>query len=118
MRMAKRRTIPPSAAAGTVTAWTCRELNMDFDNVPIGFLEPGIKRDDYLALNPNGLMPTIKDLLQTDDAPRKTMFSIVESATVDALAKATEEVLGDLGEEGKGILAVMELSKVLGFRGP
>ena len=64
------------------------------------------------------LMPTIKDLLHGDDAPRKTMFSIVESATVDALVKATEEVLGDLSEEGKGILIVMELSRVIGFRGP
>ncbi len=45
------------------------------------------------------------------------MFSIVENATVDALVKATEEVVGDLSEEGKGILLVMELSKVVGFRG-
>ncbi len=64
------------------------------------------------------LMPTIKDLLQGDDAPRKTMFSIVENATVDALVEATEEVVGDLSEAGQGILAVMELSRVVGFRGP
>jgi hypothetical protein len=74
--------------------------------------------DEYGHRDDLPLMPTIKDLLQGDDAPRKTMFSIVENASVDALIKATEEVVGDLSEEGKGILAVMELSNVVGYRGP
>ena len=43
------------------TDWACRELDLEFDNVSIGFLEPEIKRDDFLTLNPNGLIPTIKD---------------------------------------------------------
>ena len=43
------------------TDWTCRELDLEYDNVSVGFLEPDIKRDDYLALNPNGLIPTITD---------------------------------------------------------
>ncbi len=71
-----------------------------------------LKRRDDLPL-----MPTIKDLIQEDDGPRKTMFSIVENDKVDSIIKATEETLGDLSEEGKGILMVMELSKVVGYRG-
>lgn len=82
------------------------------DSVGTREMDEAGRRDDL------PLMPTIKDLLQGDDAPRKTLFSIVENATADALVKATEEVLGDLSEAGKGILVVMELSKVVGFRGP
>ena len=64
------------------------------------------------------LMPTIKDLIQEDDAPRKTMFAIVETADVDPIIQATEETLGDLTEKDKGILMVIELAKVVGYRGP
>lgn len=73
--------------------------------------------EDKGSLDDLPLMPSIKDLLQEDDGPRKTMFSIVENDTVDAIIKATEETLGDLAEEGKGILMVMELAKVVGYRG-
>ena len=97
-----------------LTAW--REAGAPaitiLDSVGTREMDEHGRRDDL------PLMPTIKDLLQSDYAPRKTMFAIVENATVDALVKATEEVVGDLSEEGKGILIVMELSKVVGFRGP
>jgi glutathione S-transferase len=43
------------------TTWTCHELNLDFDNVPFGFLGSEITTDDYLAIHPNGLIPAIKD---------------------------------------------------------
>jgi glutathione S-transferase len=43
------------------TEWTCRELSLEFENVPFGFLDPDIKSDEFLALHPNGLIPTIKD---------------------------------------------------------
>ncbi len=72
-----------------------------------------LKRRDDLPL-----MPSIKDLLQEDDAPRKTMFAIVENASVDPIIQATETTLGDLTEKDKGILMVIELAKVVGFRGP
>lgn len=63
------------------------------------------------------LMPSIKDLIQEDDAPRKTMFAIVENTTVDSIIQATEATLGDLTDKNKGILMVIELAKVVGFRG-
>lgn len=43
------------------TAWTCGELGLEFDNVPLDYAGPEIKSEEYLALNPNGLIPTIKD---------------------------------------------------------
>ena len=43
------------------TAWMCRELGLDFENVPYAYLDPAIKSEDYLAINPNGLIPAIKD---------------------------------------------------------
>ena len=41
--------------------WTFRELNLEYENVKFGFLDPEIRSDDFLALHPNGLIPTIKD---------------------------------------------------------
>ena len=51
----------PESSRAWWSVWMCRELNLDFDNVPLGFLDPEIKSDEYLALNPNGFIPTIKD---------------------------------------------------------
>ena len=82
-----------------------------FDSVGTRELDDFKHRDDL------PLIPTIKDLIQEDDGPRKTMFAIVENDTVDSIIKATEETLGDLSEEGKGILMVMQLAKVVGYRG-
>lgn len=64
------------------------------------------------------LMPTIRDLLQAEDAPRKTLFSLVEDQYVDAVIRATEEIVGDMSQADKGILFVLPASRVAGFRGP
>ncbi len=74
--------------------------------------------EDHGSLDDLPLMPSIKDLIQEDDAPRKTMFAICESDTVESIVQATEATLGDLTEKDKGILMVIELAKVVGFRGP
>lgn len=62
------------------------------------------------------LMPSISDLLQSDDAPRKTLFSVVEDDRVEPIAAATQHVLGDLTEEHKGILFALPVSHVWGQR--
>lgn len=62
------------------------------------------------------LMPTIRDLLQSDEAPRKMIFSIVPDELVDPIVDATVEMLGDLSEEGKGILFVLPVARVVGLR--
>jgi glutathione S-transferase len=43
------------------TAWMCRELGVQFHNEPQGYQDPVWKAPEYLAINPNGLVPSIKD---------------------------------------------------------
>ncbi len=74
--------------------------------------------EEHGRLDDLPLMPSIKDLIQADDAPRKTMFAICENDNVDSIIQATEATLGDLTEKDKGILMVIELAKVVGYRGP
>lgn len=80
------------------------------DSVGTRELEEQGKRDDL------PLMPSVRDLLQSDDAPRKTIFTIVEDAIVDPLIEATERVMGDMSEPQKGILVVLPVSRVVGYR--
>ncbi|MBM3570614.1 MAG: glutathione S-transferase family protein [Alphaproteobacteria bacterium] len=41
--------------------WACKELGIDFDNVKIGFADGSNKTAEYLAVNPNGRVPALKD---------------------------------------------------------
>jgi glutathione S-transferase len=50
---------PMSRAARTL--WMCRELDLPFEHVPVHFADGSAKTPEYLALNPNGRIPTIKD---------------------------------------------------------
>jgi hypothetical protein len=62
------------------------------------------------------LLPSIRDLLQADDAPRRIIFAAVPDELVDPIAAVTERVLGDLRERGNGILIVVPVSRIVGFR--
>jgi nitrogen regulatory protein PII len=62
------------------------------------------------------LLPSIRDLLQSDDAPRRMVLALVRDEAVDALVAATERVLGDLSKEGNGLLFVLPVSRVVGLR--
>ncbi len=43
-------------------AWMCREVGIEFHNERSeGYLDPSWKTQEYLAINPSGLMPSIKD---------------------------------------------------------
>jgi nitrogen regulatory protein PII len=64
------------------------------------------------------LMPSIRDLLQSGDAPRRVVVALVEDAAVDALVDATEQVLGDLREDGNGLLFIVPVSRAVGLRRP
>ena len=50
---------PMSRAARTL--WMCRELGLPFEQVPIHFADGSAKTPEYLALNPNGRIPTLQD---------------------------------------------------------
>lgn len=41
--------------------WCCAELDLPFDRVDVGGPFGGNKDPEYLKLNPNGLVPTVKD---------------------------------------------------------
>ena len=64
------------------------------------------------------LMPSVRDILQAEDMPRTTIISVVPDDIADRLAEATEQVLGDLSEPGKGIFFVVPVTRVLGLRPP
>jgi hypothetical protein len=63
------------------------------------------------------ILPTIRDLLQSDDAPRRVIFAAVPDETVDRLVQVTERILGDLRERGNGIFVALPLARVVGFWG-
>ena len=41
--------------------WCCAELDLPFERVDVGGTFGGNRDPEYLALNPNGLVPTVKD---------------------------------------------------------
>lgn len=95
----------------TLTAW--REAGAPavtiLDSVGTREIDEQSRRDDL------PLMPSISDLLK-GDAPRKTLFSVVDDDRVEPVADATHEVLGDLAEEHRGILFALPVSQVWGQR--
>lgn len=62
------------------------------------------------------LIPTLEDLLNSEEKLNRTIFSIVGSeALVDEVIKATEKIVGDLNRPNTGILAVLPTFKVHGL---
>src|SRR5215472_6684126 len=41
--------------------WIAKELGLDYEHVPIEIGAAGARKPEYLALNPNGRLPTIED---------------------------------------------------------
>ena len=41
--------------------WCCAELGLEYERVDLGGPFGGNQDPEYLALNPNGLVPTVKD---------------------------------------------------------
>jgi glutathione S-transferase len=39
----------------------CRELGLDFENLPVNFADGSAKTPEFLAINPNGRIPAIDD---------------------------------------------------------
>ena len=65
------------------------------------------------------LFPSLADLTRGSQVSQKFIFSIVrDGATVDRLVEATERVIGDLDEPGKGLFFVLPLNFVIGLRNP
>lgn len=43
------------------TLWMALELGLDLEQVPVGFGEDGVKSPSFLAINPNGRVPAIRE---------------------------------------------------------
>ena len=70
----------------------------------------GALRDDL------PLFPSIRDLLTSAETRHRTLFAVVrDEATVDRIAAATEEVVGDLSGPNSGLFFVVPVTKVLGL---
>ena len=51
----------PNSANVQKALWALEELELPFDHIPIGGAWGGSRTPEYLALNPNGLVPTLRD---------------------------------------------------------
>lgn len=51
--------IPVSRASRNL--WICRELGLDFEHVPVGFLDGGTQQPEFLQVNRAGKVPAIDD---------------------------------------------------------
>jgi glutathione S-transferase len=43
------------------TLWMCRELGLEYEQVQVSFADGSAKSADYMAINPNGKIPSIDD---------------------------------------------------------
>jgi nitrogen regulatory protein PII len=63
------------------------------------------------------LFPSLRALSEDREFIHNTIFSVVDSdAMVDRLIAATERVTGDLSQPNRGILFVMPVARVVGYR--
>ncbi len=70
----------------------------------------GILRDDL------PLMPSLRDLLVSQELHHRTLFTVVEDeATVERVIAATKQVIGDFTRHHTGLLFVVPVSRVLGL---
>jgi len=62
------------------------------------------------------LMPSLNDLFRGQEARHRTLFSVVQDQSqADAIAKATQAVIGDLDRGHTGVLFVVPVSQVYGL---
>jgi nitrogen regulatory protein PII len=62
------------------------------------------------------LMPSLRALLSSREEHHRTLFTVVEKEeTIDAVIRATEQVVGDLSGHGTGILFVLPVSRAVGL---
>jgi glutathione S-transferase len=51
----------PSSSNVQKVRWALGELELDYEYIPLGGTFGGLDSPDYLAMNPNGLVPTLRD---------------------------------------------------------
>jgi nitrogen regulatory protein PII len=64
------------------------------------------------------LMPSISDILRSREHHHRTIFSVVEGEEmVERLIEVTQNIMGDLNEPHNGVMFVVPVSRVVGFKG-
>jgi nitrogen regulatory protein PII len=62
------------------------------------------------------LMPSLSDLFQREEGRHRTLFSVVkDQSQVEAIARATQAIIGELDREHTGLLFVVPVSQVYGL---
>ena len=62
------------------------------------------------------LMPSLEDFYQQEENLHRTLITIVrERPIVDAIIKATQDILGDLNQPNTGILVVLPVLEAYGL---
>jgi nitrogen regulatory protein PII len=63
------------------------------------------------------LIPSLRDFYEAPENLNRTVFTIVQDDTqVDEVAAATQKVVGDLNEQGTGMLLVLPLVRAYGVK--
>jgi nitrogen regulatory protein PII len=61
------------------------------------------------------LIPSLRDFYETSENMNRTIFTVVMSESqADALVAATKAVIGELDEQGTGLLLVMPVARAYG----
>jgi hypothetical protein len=61
------------------------------------------------------LIPSLRDFYEVPENMNRTIFTVVQSeAQVDALVAATNEVVGELDEQGTGLLLILPVARTYG----
>ncbi len=59
-----------------------------------------------------------KNLMQGSRPANKTIITVIEDHMVEKVVREIERIVGSLNEPGNGILVVIPVEKVFGFRKP
>lgn len=77
----------------------------------------GMRRLQTLMRDDIPLMPSLRDLLTSEELSYRTLFSVVpDEETVDRVIAATEAVVGNLSLPNSGFLFVVPVSRAVGLQ--
>lgn len=102
------------ASAQVLDAWEAAQVPgiTILESTGLGSIRQMAMRDDL------PLMPSLRDLFRSREHHHRTLFTVVEGEeVVDHLVAVTEKIMGDLNNPHNGVLFVLPVSRVVGFRG-
>lgn len=102
------------ASAAVLDAWEAAEVPgiTILESTGLGSIRQIVARDDL------PLMPSLRDLFRSREHNHRTLFTVVEGEeVVDRLIGLTEKIMGDLNNPHNGVLFVLPVARVVGFRG-